>query len=208
MLHDTEWDSDDDELTARAREAAARGVPFRAGNVGVPTSILSRMVKQNELRRLGRGVYIASDVELHPLAEAAAVCLRVPRAVVCLRSALEYHDLTTAWADGIWVMVPRDRNPPKDAEARLHVIRVQPKYLQPDLGIVTLDVHGVPMRLTNPLRTVIDCWRYPRRIPHSTAHESLRELHRSPHWNGREFYNLAKALEVWKRLRPYVEGLQ
>jgi len=203
-----EWNSDDDALTARAREAAARGTAFRARDVGVPTAILSRLVERNELHRLGRGVYIASDIELDPLAEAAAVCLRVPRAVLCLMSALEYHDLTTAWADGIWVMVPRDRNPPQDAEARLHVVRVQRKVLQPELGILTLDVHGVPVRITNPPRTVIDCWRYPRRIPHSTAHEALRELRRSPHWNGREFYKLAKALGVWTRLRPYVEGLQ
>ena len=208
MNTEAEWNSNTSTSLDRARQLSVAGAMFRAKDAGVPGMTLSRLVEAGELRRIGRGVYIGATTRLHPLWEAAAFSLRVPRAVVCLLTALEYYDLTTSWAEGLWVMVPRRRNPPKSKEIQLHVVRVQERLLEPDLGIDHIDVHRVTVPITNPIRTVLDCWRYSPRIPRSEARAALKALRRSKYWNGREFYSLATKTGMWHRIRPYVEGLE
>ncbi len=101
--------------------------------------------------------------------------------------------------------MPRDRNPPQGEGLR--VVRVRPDLLDGSLGIDTLEVHGVTVKITNPTRTVLDCWKYTRRVSHTIALEALRELRASEHWSGRDVYRLARKLGVWSRLRPYVEAI-
>ena len=194
-------------LTARLRAIASAGTMFRARDVGVPSAILGRLVAKGELRRVDRGVYVAAHAELHPLWKEAGVCLRFPRGVVCLLTALNYYDLTTVWADGTWIMLPRNVNSPRSVRSQLHVLRVLQNLLDPRLGIDELSVHDVAVQITSPVRTVVDCWRYSRRVPFGTAHDALRELRTTPHWNGRELFRLARSLGVWRKMRPYVEAL-
>jgi predicted transcriptional regulator of viral defense system len=200
-------ETDSKGLTEKVREAASGGAMFRAHDLGVPSAILGRLVANGELRRVDRGVYIGARVELHPLWKEAGVCLRFPRAVVCLLTALNYYDLTTVWADGTWVMLPRNVNSPRSVRSQLHVLRVLQELLDPSLGIDELVVHGVPVRITSPVRTVVDCWRYSRRVPFGTAHDSLKELKATEHWNARKLFRLARRLGVWRKLHPYVEAL-
>ncbi|MBL4849191.1 MAG: type IV toxin-antitoxin system AbiEi family antitoxin domain-containing protein [Planctomycetes bacterium] len=194
-------------FTGRVREVASTGVMFRAGDIEVPSAVLGRLVASGELRRVDRGVYVGAGVELHPLWKAAGFCLRFPRAVVCLLTALDYYDLTTVSADGTWVMMPRRQNSPRARRSQLHVLRVQQKFLDPALGIDELSVHGVSVSITSPVRTVVDCWRYSRRVPFGTAYDALKGLKAAPHWNGRELFRLARSLGVWRKMRPYVEAL-
>jgi predicted transcriptional regulator of viral defense system len=150
-------------------------------------------------------VYLGAEIEQHPLAESASIAMKFPRAVLGLATALEFHRLTTSWADGTWILVPRDRNPPH--EDGVHVVRVMPALLDDDLGISTLEVHGVQVKITSPVRTVLDCWKYTRRVSHTLAVEALRALRASEGWNGVEVLRIAKAVGVWSRIWPFVEAL-
>jgi predicted transcriptional regulator of viral defense system len=208
MTAEIEWNSNNGSHADRARELSTAGTMFRARDVGVPAMTLSRLVEAGELRRVGRGVYLGAAMKLHPLWEAAAFSLRVPRAVIGLLTALEYYDLTTSWADGLWVLVPRSRNPPQSKESQLKVVRVQEALLEPRLGIDRIEVHGVTVQITSPTRTVLDCWRYASRIPRSEARSALKALRRSEYWNGRELFTLATGTQLWRRIQPYVEGLE
>ncbi|MBT3328093.1 MAG: hypothetical protein HN396_17855 [Gemmatimonadales bacterium] len=187
------------------RRAAKLGLLLESRDLDVPNAILSRLASQGELDRIRRGVYLGASIEPHPLSEAAAVVKKTPRAVVGLLTALEYYRLTTAWPDGIWVLTPRNQNPPR--EERLHVVRVRPDFLNPTLGINELEIHGVDVRLTSPTRTVLDCWKHTRRVSRTIALEALQELRSSEHWDGRALVRLARRLDLWTRLRPYVEAL-
>ena len=202
MDKDTADNARPEEVTGIERLAES-GRIFRA--TGLPGMVLSRLVRRGKLRRIARGVYVGGGVDLHPLWQAAALSIRVPRIVVCLLSALEYYELTTAWTDGLWIMVPRNQNTPK--VHGVHVVRVVPAMVRLDVGIERVDVHGVPVSITSRHRTVVDCWRHSRRVPFSTAIEALRRLRGSPEWNGRELYHCARELGAWKKMRPYVEGL-
>jgi len=187
------------------REAAERGLLIESRDLGVPSAILSRLASYGELERVRRGVYLGAQIDPHPLLEAAAVLKRVARGVTGLLTALEYYRLTTAWPDGIWILVPRDQNTPQGEE--LQVVRVRSDLLDESLGIDEIEVHGVTVRITNPTRTLLDCWKYTRRVSPTVALEALHQLRGSKHWDGRELYRLAQRLGLWVRLRPYVEAI-
>jgi hypothetical protein len=123
---------------------------------------------------------------------------------VGLLTALEHYRLTTSWADGTWILVPRDQNPPR--EKGLHVVRVDRALLDAPLGIDQIEVHGARVKITSPTRTVLDCWKYTRRIPPSIAIEALNQLRASRFWDGRQIYHLARHLRVWARIRPFLES--
>lgn len=79
---------------------------------GIPRVYLKQLVETGELVRTGRGLYVHADTPLtenHSLAEAAK---RVPKGVVCLLTALRFHDLTTENPDEVWIAIPRGTRPP------------------------------------------------------------------------------------------------
>ena len=81
----------------RAHEAAELGVHSRA---------LGRLVNDGSVERVARGVYRLAEAELTEHYTHAAVCVRVPRAIVCLLTALRVHDLGTQLPRKVWIAIP------------------------------------------------------------------------------------------------------
>ncbi|MGZ9166979.1 MAG: type IV toxin-antitoxin system AbiEi family antitoxin domain-containing protein, partial [Anaerolineales bacterium] len=67
----------------------------KASELGVPKHILYKMVKTGELLREAQGIYRLSESEPPGNPDLVQISLRVPRAVICLISALYFHELTT-----------------------------------------------------------------------------------------------------------------
>ena len=97
--------------------ARAKGIlrPRDLAAQGFPREILRRLCESGELTRTGRGLYVAeteSITENHTLAEVARL---VPRGVVCLLSALRFHELTTQSPGEIWLAIPSATTTPPAA---------------------------------------------------------------------------------------------
>ena len=125
------------------------------------------MVRRGQLERVSRGVYAVPDVPGGAHRSLAEVALRVPNAAICLLSALEYHDLTTQLPFEVWVAV-RSHRP------KLNGVRVQffdARHFE--VGLETVEVDGVPVRVYNAARTVADCFKYRHKIGLDVALEAL-----------------------------------
>src|SRR5690606_11820174 len=81
----------------RARDLASHGIP---------REYLVRLVQQGLLVRQSRGLYTLADQPMSPHHTLAQVAARVPDAVICLLSALSYHDLTTQQPFQVWLALP------------------------------------------------------------------------------------------------------
>lgn len=62
---------------------------------GIPREYLQRLLGEGLLRRPGRGIYVAAGLEPTPNHTLAQAYKRVPHGIVCLLSALQFHELTT-----------------------------------------------------------------------------------------------------------------
>lgn len=192
------------EILQRVREVGvARPRDLEA--VGVPGTYLARLARRGLLIRIGRGLYTVLDSdasEHHSLAEAAK---RVPRGIVCLLSALRYHGLTTQSPFEVWMAIgEKDRRPKADGQA-LRIVRYSAEALR--AGVDTRLIDGVPVRISNPAKTVVDCFKYRNKIGIDIAVEALRDCVQQRRCPADELARYARICRVLHVMRPYIEAV-
>ena len=172
---------------------------------GIPRSRLYRLARKGLVDRQGRGLYVASDHA--PTAEhaLAQVGKRVPRAVVCLFSALSFHELTTQLPHEVWIALPEKARRPSLQSPPVRVVRFSGRALVE--GVEIHRIEGVDVRITSVAKTVADCFKYRHKIGLDVALEALREAWRERRLTMDELDHFARVCRVARVMRPYVEAL-
>ena len=185
----------------------ARGIARLAElrEAGVTAATMSRMERDGEVVRLARGLYQLPDAPLdahHSLAEAAK---RVPKGVVCLVSALAFHQLTDQLPRQVWIAIGQKDWPPKADGAPVRLVRFTKRLLTE--GVETHTVEGVRVKVFAVAKTVADCFRYRNKIGLSVAIEGLQEALRQRKATPGEITRQAERGAVATVIRPYLEAL-
>jgi len=174
-------------------------------NAGVTAATISRMERDGEVVRLARGLYQLPDAELdanHSLAETAK---RVPKAVVCLVSALAFHGLTDQLPRHVWLAIGRNDWAPQPNGPAMRIVRFTDSLLHD--GVETHLVEGVPVKIFGIAKTIADCFRYRNKIGLSVAIEGLQETLRQRRATPGEIADQAERGGVGTVIRPYLEAL-
>ena len=187
--------------------ARVRGLlrPRDLARAGLPTDYLWRMYRKEKLERVGRGLYALPGADLtehHTLAEAA---LRVPHGVVCLLSALRFHDLTTQAPYEVWMAIDVKARRPKEEIIPLRIVRFSGEALT--AGVEEHEVEGVGVKVYSPAKTVADCFKYRNKIGLDVALEALRDCWRKRLATADELWRYAEVCRVARVMRPYLESL-
>lgn len=172
---------------------------------GIARTYLRELCDRGLLIRAGRGLYIPADAavtEHHTLAEA---CKRVPRGVVCLASALRFHNLTTQNPWNVWLMIESGSRVPRVDYPPVRVFRASGGAFH--AGIEEHTIEGVPVRVYSVPKTVADCFRYRTGIGLDVALEALRECLRGRRCTRDEIHHYARINRVENVMRPYLEAL-
>ncbi len=172
---------------------------------GIARTYLQRLRDQGHLRQVGRGLYVLAETDLSAQSNLAAVSRRVPGAVVCLLSALQFHELTTQAPFEIWIAIPTRSRAPKLADLPTRVVRMAPAPL--GVGVTKHKVDGVLVPVFDIEKTVVDCFRYRNRIGLDVALEAIREYLRRPRRNLDRLLHYAKVDGVKATIRPYLEAM-
>jgi predicted transcriptional regulator of viral defense system len=171
----------------------------------IPRVYLRRLVEKGILQRVGRGLYMFHGQEVtehHALAEAAK---RVPRGVVCLLSALQFHGMTTQSPFEVWLAIdPRARNPRSDYPP-LRIVRMSERART--AGIMERRIEGVPVQVYEPAKTVADCFKYRNKIGLDVAIEALRSFLRGRRGTVDDLTRFAMICRVWNVMRSYLEAM-
>jgi len=172
---------------------------------GIPREYLSKLHREGVLERASRGVYYLHDTELtehHSLAEAIKIA---PRGVICLLSALRFHELTTQSPFKVWLALDRKAHRPVGDGVPLHVVRFSGRALTS--GVEEHLLEGVKVRVYSPAKTVADCFKYRNKIGLDIALEALRDYWKSDGASADELWKYAKVCRVANVIRPYMEAL-
>ena len=171
---------------------------------GFHREYLIRLSRQGRLEKLGRGLYQMPQAEItenHSLAEA---CKKVPNGIICLLSALRFHGLTTQLPFEVWLAIDRKARIPKMEGLKLRVSRFSKEAR--DAGVEEHVIEGVKVRVFNPARTVVDCFRYRNKIGLDVALGALRDYRRQRKGTNDELWHYAKLLRVSNVMRPFLEA--
>ena len=196
--------------------ARTRGLlrPLDLAAHGLPRVSLTRLVRQGRLARVGRGLYALPDREVSVHAALAEVARMYPRAVVCLLSALRFHELTTQAPFEVWLAIPNKARPPQldslHCSGPLRIVRFSESGLTE--GVEEHAVDGAPVRVTGIARTVADCFKYRNKLGLDVALEALKEALLEQGDGGRrasidEIWHYAQLDRVANVMRPYLESL-
>ena len=197
-------DSTRERLIELVRE---RGVlrPRDAMEFGIAREYLRRLRDEGILEQPGRGLYVLAESEPSERQSIAEVCKRVPHAVICLLSALQYHGLTTQLPHEVWIAIGNGTWHPKLDNVRLRVTRYSASSFA--YGIQVASVSGVTIRVFNPAKTVADCFKFRNKVGLDVAIEALREGLTKRIVNIDDLWTAAKVCRVSKVIRPYLESL-
>jgi predicted transcriptional regulator of viral defense system len=172
---------------------------------GLHHESLRRLCKDGVLIKTDRGLYELSDADVTEHHSLALVGKRIPNAVVCLLSALQFHDIGTQSPSKIWIAIDRKAAKPHMDYPPIRIVRFTGSSLSE--GIEKHDIEGVNVRIYNPAKTVADCFKYRNKIGLDVSMEALRECIRGRRCTHAELWHYAKVCRVSNVMRPYLEAV-
>jgi len=180
----------------RARDLGARGIP---------RTYLKRLSGEGVLVRIGRGLYQFADARPSANQSLAECSKRVPHGVICLLSALRFHELTTQSPSEVWIAIGPKARAPAPASPRIRIVRASGAALT--AGIRRHEIAGVSVPIYVPAKTVADCFKYRSRIGLDVAIEALRDARKRRKATADDLWRYAKICRVANVMRPYIEAL-
>ena len=188
-------------LARRGQGVTAREL----AETGIHRQVLSRLVATGELERIARGIYRLPE---HPITEhhsLAVASTAVPHGVVCLISALQFHELGTQLPHQIWLAIDRRARRPALKYPPLRIVRYSGAALTE--GIETHRLEGQSVRVYNVAKTLADCFKYRNKIGLDVAMEALREAWRARRFTMTDMHRYAGICRVQRVMQPYLEAL-
>lgn len=192
----------------RVLELAAQKGLLRTRDVtelGIARAVLSRLTEAGRLVRVERGLYTLPDAEPTSHHSLALVAKQVPQAIVCLLSALAVHELTDQNPFEVWIALPQKAWAPKMDYPPIRLVRFSGRLL--DVGVEERAIESVPVKITSPARTVVDCFRFRRRYGQDVAVEALRDYLRKRAGSVDDLVQVATECRAASVIRPYLEAM-
>jgi predicted transcriptional regulator of viral defense system len=175
---------------------------FAAHGIGPET--LARLVRDGAVVRPARGLYQLADCSGDAARILAEASVLVPKGVICLTSALQFHELTLQMPSAVWMAIDRTAWRPKIDYPPIRFVR----FAGPSLtdGVERHSIEGIEVSITNPARTIVDCFRYRTKVGLDVALEGLREGLRRRKVTSDQLWTYGTKGKVWSTMRPYVEA--
>ena len=181
---------------------------LRAADVrehGWSPQLLIRLHQAGKLQRLGRGLYGLPDAEITEHQTLMEVCQRVPKAVLCLLSALQFHEIGTQLPHEVWIALPEGSQTPALSYPSLRITRLRGTAYTD--GIQTVADRGAPIRVYNAAKTVTDCFKFRNKIGLDVALEALKDAWHNRKVTMTELSHFAKINRVEHVMQPYLEAM-
>jgi len=185
-----------------------RGGTLRTGDAvreGIHPRTLYAMHEAGLLERLTRGFYRLADLPPLGNPDLVSVALRVPGSVICLISALAYHQITTQVPHVIYLALPQGAWPARLEHPPIRIFWFDGAAFTE--GIETHDIDGVPVRVYSPEKTLADCFKHRNKIGLDVALEALKLYRKHKPLRVDELVRYAKICRVEKTMRPYLEAI-
>ena len=172
---------------------------------GISRAELYRLVRKGLVERHARGIYVAKKHAFSAEHTLAQVAKRVPLGVLCLLTALRFHNLTTQSPADIWIALPEKARKPSLDYPRLRVTRFSGAALTE--GIETHRVENIDVRIYSAAKTVADCFKYRNKVGIDVAVEALRDFSRKHRGGASELARFAHICRVTRVMQPYLDAI-
>ena len=173
--------------------------------LGIYPRTLYELRDAGVLEKLSRGLYRLTELPALSAPDLAIVALKVPQAVICLVSALAFHELTTQVPHAVNIALPRGARSPRLEYPPLHVFRFSgPAWSE---GVEVHQMSQSSVRVYCPEKSLADGFKFRRKIGLDIAIEALKLYRQSPRFDAGKLLHYARICRVESVMKPYLEAL-
>ena len=176
-----------------------------ASRLGIAPATLYAMREAGVAVQENRGLYRLAEVQPPGNPDLVQVALLVPKAVICLISALSFYGLTTQIPHRVYIALPRRSQRPRLAYPVVDVIWLPELAYQ--VGIEAHALDGVTVHIYDREKTIADCFRYSERVGKDVLLEMLHEYKRQGNVNVSSILHYARIDRVVEKIQPYLEAI-
>ena len=154
---------------------------------------------------MDRGLYTLANADVTEHQTLIEAARRVPHGVVCLLSALRFHELTTQAPFEVWLAIENSARRPQTESIPIRIVYMSGAALE--LGVEEHVIEGVAVRIYGAAKTVADCFKFRNKVGVDVAIEALRDYRRRPDFHVDALWHFAKVCRVSNVMRPYLEAI-
>ena len=172
---------------------------------GISRYSLYKMRDNGIIEQVSRGIYRLVDLPPITNPDLVTVSLRFPKAVICLISALSYHQITTQIPHEISVAVSRNARMPSLDSPPVHAYKFSDEAF--NSGIEKHQIDGVTVQIYNAEKTLADCFKYRNKLGMDVILEALKLYKSQKSYSLDKLLKYARICRVDKIMKPYLEAI-
>lgn len=173
--------------------------------IGAPRVVLTRLIAAGLLERIGRGLYRLPDSQGSEHESLVTVATKVPQAVFCLLTALQFHELSTQLPRQVWIAMPRGSHVPRFDYPPIKMVQFTGEAYT--AGVEEVERDGVKLLFYGVAKTVADCFKHRNKIGLDVALEALKDTLARNEASVDDIWRYAKVCRVANVMRPYLENI-
>jgi len=170
---------------------------------GIHPRVLYSLRDEGLIEEVSRGVYRLSELPPISNPDVVAVALRIPRAVICLVSALSFHHLTTQVPHKVAIALERGTESPRIDFPPISVHRFAKAAFK--AGIEKHEFDGVMVRVYSPEKTIADCFKFRNKLGMDVVLEALKFYKERGQFKTDDLLRYGRVCRVAHIMKPYLE---
>ncbi len=172
---------------------------------GIHPRTLYLLRDTGQLTTVSRGIFRLADLPELAQPDIATVAARVPHAVICLVSALSFHNLTTQRPATVSIAIASSARSPRIDFPPLSVFRFSEESLS--AGVEEHLFDGIAVRIFSPEKTIADCLKFRNKIGFDIFTESLKLYRTRRRFDIDALLRYGRICRVERLMKPYLEAL-
>lgn len=190
---------------AAFREAGGTLTMSEAMKVGIHRRELYALRDRGDLEIVSRGLYRLVDMPIPSLPDFIPIAKKIPHGVICLISALAFHEITTQIPHFVYVALPSHAHKPAISHPPMRYFWYSKKLLS--TGVQEHSIDGCTIRIFDVEKTLVDCVKFRNKIGMDVVLEALKMYWQSRKINLEKLFEYAKLFRVEKVLKPIMETI-
>ncbi len=172
----------------------------------IPRIMLTRLLRKNMLEKIARGLYRLPDAFISENDSMVTIALKTPKAIFCLLTALQFHEITTQMPRQVWLAMPRGSHTPKIKYPPVKMIQFSDRAYSHGIDIIKQGKNS--FKIYSVAKTIADCFKHRNKIGLDIALEALKDALKKRKVTRDELFYYAKINRVAKIMRPYLEAIE
>jgi predicted transcriptional regulator of viral defense system len=172
---------------------------------GVHTDQIRKLIQEGIVEKIKPGLYKLTDIPIISNQGFIDINMAMPKAVVCLHSALSHYELTTTVPERVMIALLRGVKPQKFTYPPIEVFHFSDSNYK--TGIITINTSNGNFKIYEIEKTIVDCFRYRNKLGKDIAIEALKNYFSQKSQNLNRLIKYSKQGRMYKIMTPYIESM-